>query len=66
MTRLGAPRVLLLGALADPVGLLLQARVGVLDRDPEACPREKLDVVLAVAEGDSPLRREAEPLSRGA
>ena len=34
----------------------------VLDRDPVARPLDELDVVLAVAEGDRPLAREAVPL----
>ena len=50
------PGPLLLGGRgADPVGDRERARVRVRDRDAEAGPLEKLDVVLAVAEGDGAL-----------
>ena len=51
---------LLGGRRADPVGDRLHALVRVLDRDAVARPLEQLDVVLAVAERDRLLRREAE------
>ena len=50
---------------ADPVGHRLHPLVRVLDRDAVAGPLDQLDVVLAVAERDRLLAREAEMLGRG-
>ena len=55
---------LLGGRRADPVGDRQHARVRVRDGDAEAGPLEQLDVVLAVAERDGPLAREAEVLGQ--